>query len=144
MHQTSIEYSLKTLKDAAQFVIEHAGSSKLWCFYGQMGAGKTTLIKEICKQLEIKDEVSSPSFSLVNEYRSESGKTIYHFDFYRVNTIEEVYDIGYEDYFYSGNLCLIEWPEKIEEILKNESCYNIEILLDGDKRELKISQQKTL
>lgn len=143
MHPTLLQYSLKTLKEAAQFVIDHAGNSKLWCFYGQMGAGKTTLIKEICKQMEINDEVSSPTFSLVNEYLLETGKTIYHFDFFRILNIEEVYDIGYEDYFYSGNLCLIEWPEKIEEILKNENYNAIEISMAGDWRQLKISKQKS-
>ncbi|MDP1725145.1 MAG: tRNA (adenosine(37)-N6)-threonylcarbamoyltransferase complex ATPase subunit type 1 TsaE [Bacteroidota bacterium] len=143
MLQTSFQYNLKSLKDAAQFVIEHAGNSKLWCFYGLMGAGKTTLIKEVCKQLELTDEVSSPTFSLVNEYKLGSGKLIYHFDFYRVNNIEEVYDMGYEDYFYSDNLCLIEWPEKIEEILKDESYIEISISMANEGRQLKISHQKS-
>ncbi len=143
MHQVSLQYNLITLDEAAQFVIEHAGNTKLWCFFGPMGAGKTTLIKEVCKQLEIKEDVSSPTFSLVNEYKTISGKSVYHFDFFRVHKIEEVYDIGYEDYFYSGNLCLIEWPEKIEEILKDESYIEISISKASEGRQLKISHQKS-
>ena len=90
-----------------------------------MGAGKTTLIKEICASLGILTPITSPTFSLVNEYQTPSGKPIYHFDFYRINSIEEVYDIGYEDYFYSGHICLIEWPEKIESLLAGESVFKI-------------------
>ncbi len=86
-------------------------------FYGEMGAGKTTLIKEICKILGVKDITSSPTFALINEYLTHADERIFHFDFYRINHLEEAYDLGYEDYFYSDSLCLIEWPEKIESLL---------------------------
>lgn len=89
-------------------------------FYGAMGAGKTTLIRELTAQLGVTDMVTSPTFALVNEYQSEGGKVIYHFDFYRINRLEEVYDLGYEEYFYSGDLCLVEWPELIEELLPED------------------------
>lgn len=94
----------------------------VFAFYGKMGAGKTTFIKSLCKELGVNDTVNSPTFSIVNEYRSdETGELIYHFDFYRVEKIEEVFDMGYEDYFYSGALCLIEWPELIEELLPGDA-----------------------
>jgi len=87
-------------------------------FYGKMGAGKTTFIKALCKLLGVEDEVNSPTFAIINEYRSETtAELIYHFDFYRIKKLEEVYDLGYEDYFYSGALCFIEWPELVEELL---------------------------
>ncbi len=109
-------------------------------FYGEMGAGKTTLIKEICKLLGVCDITSSPSFSLINEYLSKEDKSIFHFDFYRINDIEEAYDIGYEDYFYSNSLCFIEWPEKIESLLP-ENHTNIKInILDNNIRTVEIFQ----
>ena len=86
-------------------------------FYGKMGAGKTTLIKEICKSLEVINLVTSPTFALVNEYKTRHGQSLYHFDFYRVNKLEEIYDMGYDEYFYSGNYCFIEWPELAEGLL---------------------------
>ena len=112
--------------------IKSSNNRRIWSFEGEMGAGKTTLIKAICNTLGVIDEVSSPTFSLVNEYKTKDGKTIYHFDFYRIKNIEEVYDIGYEDYFFSGNICLIEWPEKIKELLKEEDVYKIKIEKVGD------------
>ncbi len=89
-------------------------------FYGELGAGKTTLIAEICHQLGVPGAVTSPSFAIVNEYLSQSGRIIYHFDFYRIKDITEAYDIGYEEYFFSGNICLIEWPERIEQLLPDK------------------------
>ncbi len=112
--------TLDALPEAAKQIIATGLNYKIWTFYGEMGAGKTTLIKSISKELGVHESVSSPTFSLVNEYKTSNNGVIYHFDFYRIKSIEEVYDIGYEDYFYSGNLCLIEWPEKIEELLANE------------------------
>jgi len=107
-------------------------------FYGEMGAGKTTLIKELCKILGVQDITSSPTFSLINEYITDNNEKIYHFDFYRINNLEEAYDLGYEDYFYSNSLCLIEWPEKIEPLLpENHTKIKIEIL-DNDKRKISI------
>jgi tRNA threonylcarbamoyladenosine biosynthesis protein TsaE len=138
--------SLDQLNKAVQQLIEKIGldkpSASFNCiaFYGEMGAGKTTIIKEICKSLDVGDITSSPSFSLINEYITNKGRKIYHFDFYRINKQEEVYDLGYEEYFYSNNLCLIEWPEKIEVLLPLPH-YKVEILLsDGEKRILNIKE----
>jgi tRNA threonylcarbamoyladenosine biosynthesis protein TsaE len=117
--------SLDQLSSISNQAIALAKNRSLWCFYGEMGAGKTTFIKEICASLGILTPITSPTFSLVNEYQTPSGKPIYHFDFYRINSIEEVYDIGYEDYFYSGHICLIEWPEKIESLLAGELLFKI-------------------
>lgn len=127
--------TIHKLDEAAQQIITAADSRTLWCFHGEMGAGKTTLIQTICKSLGVTEEVTSPTFSLVNEYKSTSGKTVYHFDFYRIRSIEEVYDIGYEDYFYNNNICLIEWPSQIEELLAGEPVLNITITkVDEDSR----------
>ena len=90
-------------------------------FFGEMGAGKTTLIREICEQLGVSDTVTSPTFALVNHYMSGDGSDIYHFDFYRIEKLEEAYDLGYDEYFDSGALCLVEWPEKIEQLLPPET-----------------------
>ena len=106
---------------AAEFVNQMDGRS-VFAFYGQMGAGKTTFIKAVCAELGITETVTSPTFSIVNEYRSDSnGALVYHFDFYRIKELEEVYDMGYEDYFYSGAPCFIEWPELIEELLPEDT-----------------------
>ncbi len=114
-----MELSTHTLNDiravARQF-IEAVGQRRVIAFYGAMGAGKTTFIKALCQELGVEDVITSPTFAIVNEY-SAGTDSIYHFDFYRIKRIEEVYDMGYEDYFYSGQLCLIEWPELIEELL---------------------------
>ncbi len=96
------------------------GGVKIIAFSGEMGAGKTTLIKAICEELGVKQTISSPTFSIVNEYLSSAGKKIYHFDFYRINKISEAYDMGYEEYFYSDAYCFIEWPEKIAELLPED------------------------
>ena len=109
-------YTLKNLTQIARQIID-ASASKTLLFYGSMGVGKTTLIKEIVKQLGVDDVVSSPTFSLVNEYQSPKGETIYHFDFYRIQNEEEALDIGIEDYFYNNNWCFIEWPEKVKNLL---------------------------
>lgn len=109
--------SLSELESVAKTLVSLMGEASVFAFYGPMGAGKTTLIKQICKQLNINDDVSSPTFSLVNEYGDESDVLVYHFDFYRINRVEEAYDIGYENYFYSGYPCFVEWPEKIEQLL---------------------------
>lgn len=90
---------------------------KQFAFYGSMGVGKTTFIREICHQLGVVEVVTSPTFALINEYHTKDGQFVYHFDLYRINKVEELYDFGYEDYLYSSNFCFIEWPEKAEEII---------------------------
>lgn len=113
---------LDHIEDAAREFIGQMGDDTVFAFYGKMGAGKTTFIKALCKLLGVKDEVNSPTFAIINEYRSETtAELIYHFDFYRIKKLEEVYDLGYEDYFYSGALCFIEWPELVEELLPLDS-----------------------
>lgn len=109
--------SVVQLNEIAQKAIKYAGEEKIWLFYGEMGAGKTTFIKEICKILGIQDVVNSPTFSIVNEYKHENGDTFYHLDLYRINHESEAMDIGIEDYFYSGNYCFIEWPSKIQSLI---------------------------
>jgi len=113
-------YDLNQVPDIAKEIISSA-KNKLFLFYGEMGSGKTTLIKEIVKQLGIEEVASSPTFSLVNEYHSDKGEIIYHFDFYRIENEEEAFDIGVEEYFYSDHWCFIEWPEKVENLLPLES-----------------------
>ena len=112
--------SLEGLDEAARLFLEHYANRSIIAFYGSMGAGKTTFIKALCWQLGVADTVTSPTFAIVNEYESTGGP-VYHFDFYRIKRIEEVYDMGYEDYFYSGALCFIEWPELIEDILPDDA-----------------------
>ena len=108
------------IRETAREFIDNMGNRKVFAFYGKMGAGKTTFIKAVCEELGVEDVITSPTFAIINEY---SGKddTIYHFDFYRIKKLEEVYDMGYEDYFYSGALCFIEWPELIEEVLPEDA-----------------------
>lgn len=114
--------SLEQIHEAAQQFIEAMGESTVFAFYGKMGAGKTTFIKAVCEELGVTDVVTSPTFAIVNEYRSATAdELIYHFDFYRIKKLEEVYDMGYEDYFYSGALCFLEWPELIEDILPGDA-----------------------
>ena len=121
--------------NTAKKLIEFAGTEKIFLFYGDMGAGKTTFIQSICKALGVKEPVTSPTFSIVNEYQGADAK-IYHFDFYRLKKQEEALDMGYEEYFYSGNFCLIEWPEKIAGLLP-EHYIRVDIrVLSGDERQL--------
>ena len=109
--------SLEHIHDAARQFIEAMGDHRIFAFYGKMGVGKTTFIKAVCEQMGVTDVINSPTFAIVNEYEDSNGQPIYHFDFYRIKKLEEVYDMGYEDYFYSGAICFIEWPELIEELL---------------------------
>ena len=113
--------SLENIHEAAREFIENMGGSNVFAFYGKMGAGKTTFIKAICEEQGVDDVITSPTFAIVNEYTDIDGDPIYHFDFYRIKKLEEVYDMGYEDYFDSGYLCLLEWPELIEELLPEDT-----------------------
>ena len=113
---------LDHIEEAAREFIGQMGDDTVFAFYGKMGAGKTTFTKAVCEELGVTDTVASPTFAIVNEYRSDTtGELIYHFDFYRIKKLDEVYDMGYEDYFYSGALCFIEWPELIEELLPEDA-----------------------
>jgi tRNA threonylcarbamoyladenosine biosynthesis protein TsaE len=117
---SSLDQIDKVAEDFIQYISESDLESNIFAFYGKMGAGKTTFIKAICKVLGVKDIVNSPTFTIINEYRSSRGFPIYHFDFYRINRLQEAFDIGTEDYFAGNGLCLIEWPEKIAEILPED------------------------
>jgi len=124
---------LTELSGAAKALLNFAGDQQLFIFEGEMGAGKTTFIKAVCEELGVEETVSSPTFSIVNEYTA-ADQIIYHFDFYRIKNLQEAYDIGYEEYFYSGNICLIEWPEKVAELLP-EHYVKVEITaLSPDQR----------
>ena len=113
--------SIETIDDAARQFIKVMGERKIIAFYGAMGAGKTTFIKAICEALGVKDVINSPTFSIVNEYLDGKGNSIFHFDFYRLKREEEAYDIGFDDYVYSGCVCLMEWPELVENLLPEET-----------------------
>ena len=118
--------NLENIREAAKSFVNGIGDSKVFAFYGKMGAGKTTFIKAVCEELGVEDVITSPTFAIINEYTTHSTlqtphSTIFHFDFYRIKKLEEVYDMGYEDYFYSGALCFIEWPELIEEVLPEDA-----------------------
>ena len=128
--------SLEELREAAQQFIKAMDDHTVFAFYGKMGVGKTTFIKVLCEELGVNDVITSPTFAIVNEYRAdETGELIYHFDFYRIKKLSEVYDMGYEDYFYSGALCFIEWPELVEELLPGDAVrVDIEELEDGTRQ----------
>ena len=124
----------QNLTEAARKFVDEMGKNRVFAFYGKMGAGKTTLIKAICEALGVEDVVTSPTFAIVNEYADAKGKPVYHFDFYRIKNLREAYDIGCEEYFYSGYPCFIEWPELVEELLP-ENTVNVYIeVLDNEAR----------
>jgi len=127
--------SRKHLRSAAKKIIEYTKGKKLLAFSGPMGAGKTTIIKAVCRALGAEDTVSSPTFTLVNEYETVSGEILYHIDFYRIKKKEEVLDFGIEEYFFSGSYCLMEWPELIGEILPGET---VKISITVDDKEQRI------
>lgn len=127
--------SLSALSDAAKELISTFPNERVFAFYGKMGAGKTTFIQSICRELGSRDNITSPTFALINEYNTAKMESIFHFDFYRIKDIEEAFDLGYEDYIYSGSYCLIEWPEMIEPLLPEKMVeVKIEVSEDGTRQ----------
>ena len=125
---------IEHIREAAREFINQIGDRRVFAFYGKMGAGKTTFVKAICEELGVEDVITSPTFAIINEYTQPDGEPLYHFDFYRIKKLEEVYDMGYEDYFYSGVLCFIEWPELIEEVLPDDAVrVHIEVQPDDSR-----------
>lgn len=136
MKETEIIISdIEKYPEAAAQFLHSIGDNRIFAFYGSMGAGKTTFIKSICEAMGVQDAINSPTFAIVNEYESADGDTIFHFDFYRIKEIAEVYNMGYEEYFYSNAYCFIEWPELVEELLPEEtSKVFIEEQADGSRK----------
>ena len=138
MSNTFYANNLQELDEIGNQLLENFGNQKKIVFFGEMGVGKTTLIKSICKALNVQDIVTSPTFSVVNEYQTDIGSAIFHFDFFRIKNKEELLDLGFEEYIYSDNYCLIEWPEKAEGLLddnfveirmtKNKNCRTIKVI----------------
>lgn len=128
--------TIDQINEAATKFLELNRDNRIFAFYGEMGAGKTTFIIALCEQLQVTDVVASPTFALINEYDTQMDHRVYHFDFYRINKIEEVYDLGYDDYFNSGNYCFIEWPEKIEDLLPEEAVKVQINVLPNQEREI--------
>ena len=139
MFQTQLS-DLSALQETARMLLNNFPNDRIFAFYGSMGAGKTTFIKAICHELGSTDYVTSPTFALINEYSTSDGSVIYHFDFYRIKKLEEAFDLGYEDYIYSGNYCFIEWPEMIEQLLP-EGIVEVRIK-EGDKGVRLVEAQK--
>jgi len=138
----TMEIAVKDLSDLPQVaseLLEFASKERIFIFEGEMGAGKTTFIKSFCKTLGVEDVVSSPTYSIVNEYESQNGP-VFHFDFYRIKDIQEAYDLGYEEYFYGGGICLIEWPERVAELLPDHFV-KVEIFVsEGNERIFSLSK----
>ena len=125
---------IKDLRQIAKRLIGEFSGERIFAFYGKMGAGKTTFIQSVCKALGSEDTVTSPTFALINEYKTGDRQSVFHFDFYRIKNLEEVFDLGYEDYLYSGSYCLIEWPELIEPLLpENIIKVKIEVTEGGSR-----------
>jgi len=129
---------MEELPLAAKKILDESNSEKIFVFKGEMGSGKTTLIKELCLQIGVISAMSSPTFSLINEYETNSGEVVYHFDFYRLEDEQEAFDYGYEDYFFSGNYCFIEWPEKIPNLIPDNYLL-IEIEMNLQIREMQVT-----
>lgn len=133
----SMEIRIKSIEEiavAAKEFVAAMGERKVFAFYGKMGAGKTTFIKAVCEELGVEDVINSPTFAIVNEYVDGQGEPIYHFDFYRIKNLQEVMDLGYEDYVYSGHVCFMEWPELIENLLPDDAVkVTIEEEIDGGR-----------
>lgn len=124
---------LSQIDIVANKFVKNMNNRNVFAFYGEMGAGKTTFIKAVCKALGVSETITSPTFSIVNEYKKNDGDPIFHFDFYRIKNMEEAYDFGYEDYFYSGHLCFIEWPELVEPLLP-ENVVKVHIMVEDDNK----------
>lgn len=133
--------SLAELNGVAEELIQHFPNERVFAFYGKMGAGKTTFIQSVCRILGSEDNVTSPTFALINEYMTQEMKSIFHFDFYRIKDIEEAFDLGYEDYIYSGDYCLIEWPEMIESLLPDTL---VEVKIEVQEDNSRIISAKTI
>lgn len=130
-----ITYKEEDILQAASQFVAAMGDSTVFAFHGKMGAGKTTFIKALCQALGVEDTVTSPTFAIVNEYRTPAGSPVFHFDFYRIKKVSEAYDMGCEEYFYSGYPCFIEWPELVEEVLPEDTVtVTVEALPDGQRR----------
>lgn len=127
------------LEDIAKQLLSDFKNNRVFTFSGNLGSGKTTFIKYLCKVLGVKEHVSSPTFALVNEYEAGSGIRIFHFDFYRVKNVREAYDMGYEEYFYSGAYCFVEWPEMIEELVP-EDAVNLQITVNDTVRLIEVKE----
>lgn len=125
--------NLSDIDTIAKKFVENMGNRKVFAFYGEMGAGKTTFIKAICGALGVTEIITSPTFAIVNEYEKKEGEPIFHFDFYRIKDIDEAYDFGYEDYFYSGNICFIEWPQLVEPLLP-ENVVKVQIVIEDNEQ----------
>ena len=128
----TLSSTLENLSEVSKQILDSFPDSRVFALYGRMGAGKTTLIREFCSQLGVADEVQSPTFSIINEYKTPENASVYHLDFYRIRKIDEVFDIGYEDYIYSGSYCFIEWPELAEDLLP-EGTVRLEISGENER-----------
>jgi len=137
MSKTLFAKNVEQLNSIAQQILDYTSSHKKFAFYGKMGVGKTTLIKALSLQLGVSDIVSSPTFSIVNEYQADENIQIYHFDFYRIEDEKEAYDMGYEEYFFSNAYCFIEWPEKIPNLIE-EDIVQIKMSVEGNKRRIEV------
>jgi len=132
--------SLDKIDEVAEAFLKEYAQPAVFCFYGSMGAGKTTFIQSLCEKLEVVDVVNSPSFAIVNEYNTKNDDSIYHFDFYRLKEESEAFDLGYEDYFYSDSYCFVEWPEKIENLLPAKRFDVTVTVLDDMSRQIEVEK----
>ena len=137
MSKTLFAENVEQLNSIAKQILDYTSTHKKFAFYGEMGVGKTTLIKALSLQLGVTDIVSSPTFSIVNEYQADEKTKIYHFDFYRIEDEKEAYDMGYEEYFFSNAYCFIEWPEKIPNLIE-EDMVQIKMSVEGNKRRIEV------